>query len=288
MRARVVHGLARADLSCLEVGVHVFLSVTTTIADQHVWDAQRIDVRTAHAKHPGKLGCREKRNCLDPFAVVTLCVVVRPHASTLPGASKNEGGDKEVLRNEEWKTLTRKERAVAIDSYVVSCAARVLGTDSCFFDLVGQVREAIGDPELADRLASRYVRFGPGRDAIALMLRVAASSEPRTIQTALANMGAVGVWADVDLDLPQDAQRDRDRSRYRRGMELIAARGGRRCLACGKENVRGCCSYAEAPQSIRDSDRETIKVTRGALAEALGFSSSAGPRARRTASNARP
>jgi len=188
----------------------------------------------------------------------------------VPRRGSRERGDK------RW--LTERENAAAIDFYVMSCAAHVFARDEHFLACVEKTRE---NPEVADSLACRYVRYGLGRAAIARMLRTAADCEPRMVETVLANLGDMTVWPDLPLEAG-DAERERERDRYRRGAELLANRGARRCLRCGAPNIRGYCDYREAPQSIRDSDTWTIKVTVGALAEAVGFEANAGPRARRT------
>ncbi len=97
----------------------------------------------------------------------------------MPRRRSRERGDK------RW--LTEKENAAAADFYVMSCAAHVFARDEHFLACVEKTRE---NPEvadkLADKLACRYVRYGPGRAAIARMLRTAAGCEPRMVETALA------------------------------------------------------------------------------------------------------
>jgi len=187
---------------------------------------------------------------------------------------------------------TRKERAAEIDSYVLSCVAHVLGRDEHFAACVAKTRD---DPDAADELATRYVRAGPGRQAIARLLRVAAGREgrslltlalytsehtrPALIETALANAGSDStVWSDEPLE---HSRRERDRARYERGATLLARRGAGRCMVCGALGVAsGYCASHQVHRWDRDRNRELVTATVRALAESLGFESD-GPRARR-------
>jgi hypothetical protein len=173
---------------------------------------------------------------------------------------------------------TEKERAAEIDSLILSVAAHTFSHDEGFLNAVAATRQ---DPDAAWRLAGRYVRSGPGREVIARMLRTAARCPERMIETELANLGSVrvAVWSEAPLE-PGDPQRDKAADRNQRGIELLARRGARRCLQCGAPNVNGYCSYTEAPASTRNSDRETLKNTVRALADAFHLATS-GPKARR-------
>ena len=177
---------------------------------------------------------------------------------------------------------TEKERSAELNSLFLSAAAHVLSRNEGFLAAVAATR---ADPGAARRLAGRYVRSGPGRDAIELMLREAAAVDDRLIETRLANLdrAAVTVWADAPRD-PGDPARDRDRQRHRAGIELLVRRANRRCLRCDARNVAGYCQAHRVAASIRRSDAEAIRNTIKALAESVGVSTY-GPskrRARRT------
>jgi len=173
---------------------------------------------------------------------------------------------------------TPKEHSAELNSRIVWTAAQVLSDDEDFLLAVAATRK---DPGQAQRIAGRYVRSGPGRKAIELILREAAAGDDRTIETRLANLGhAAGtVWSDAPPE-PGDARRDRARQRRQRGIELLARRGAQRCLHCGEPGVIGYCSFLEADWDTRTRDAETINTTVRALAESLGFTTY-GPTRRR-------
>jgi hypothetical protein len=159
----------------------------------------------------------------------------------------------------------------------VARAAHVFAHDDAFRSHVEAVR---GDVASADKLASRYMRSGKGRAAIAKMLRKAASWEDRWIETKLANLDRRAYWPEVNRERG-DAQRAR-LDPVDRGIELLARRGAGRCLYCGNpmSNGSGYCRSHRLKPEYRDADGESIKTTARALAEAMGYPT-VGPRARR-------
>jgi len=91
---------------------------------------------------------------------------------------------------------TPKEHSAELNSRIVWTAARVLSDDEDFLLAVAATRK---DPGQAQRISKHYVRSGPGRKAIELMLREAAAVDDRLVETRLANLGrAAGTfWSDA-------------------------------------------------------------------------------------------
>jgi hypothetical protein len=148
--------------------------------------------------------------------------------------------------------------------------------------------EVAGAPDpaaCADSFAAGYVRAGPGRRAVELMLLEA--SRCATVQAMANRLMNMSRTRAVRSDAPLDETDPKYRSapalaHYERGAEIVARRGARRCLRaeCGALKVTGYCSSHPAKRFEMTDDQTAVRVTVRAVAEELGLSTD-GPRVRR-------